>query len=216
MTHQNPNVFYEVGYSHAQNKLCILATQSASDIPFDLKQHAHVIYNGTATDLREKLLPKLEWAKAEAQKGKNDRVSVTTRVLDASLTKEEYSHIGSFDLVIDLRNQTTQRSPEIEAIYIRVGKTWRATAHGKNCPFEVVNDEKSKRFLLTPGIKRLTPNGFSQERLTLSKTFWTKWSGDEQRETYTSKGLVSIELATSEGSFSHERSIDVQFEEFPF
>ena|SRR5215472_7097908 len=36
MSGQNPNVFYEVGYAHAQNKLCILLTRNASDIPFDL------------------------------------------------------------------------------------------------------------------------------------------------------------------------------------
>jgi hypothetical protein len=36
MTGKNENVFYEVGYAHAKNKLCILLTSDASDIPFDL------------------------------------------------------------------------------------------------------------------------------------------------------------------------------------
>src|SRR3954454_10194145 len=36
MSGQNPNVFYEVGYAHAKQKLCILLTATADDIPFDL------------------------------------------------------------------------------------------------------------------------------------------------------------------------------------
>lgn len=40
MSGQNPNVFYEVGYPHAKEKLCILLTSNADDIPFDLKQPA--------------------------------------------------------------------------------------------------------------------------------------------------------------------------------
>lgn len=44
MTGRNPNVFYEVGYAHAKKKTCILLTSSADDIPFDLKQHRHIVY----------------------------------------------------------------------------------------------------------------------------------------------------------------------------
>lgn len=44
MTGCNPNVFYEVGFAHALNKPVILLTQSADDIPFDLKHSQHVVY----------------------------------------------------------------------------------------------------------------------------------------------------------------------------
>ena len=37
MSGQNPNVFYEVGYAHAKDKICILMTKETNDIPFDLK-----------------------------------------------------------------------------------------------------------------------------------------------------------------------------------
>src|SRR5689334_19638765 len=40
MTNRNPNVFYEVGYSHALNKKTILLTKNSDDIPFDLKDYS--------------------------------------------------------------------------------------------------------------------------------------------------------------------------------
>ena len=46
MTGCNANVFYEVGYAHALNKRVILLTQNADEIPFDLKQFPHIVYNG--------------------------------------------------------------------------------------------------------------------------------------------------------------------------
>jgi len=46
MTGRNPNVFYEVGYSHAMKKDVILCTQAADDLPFDLRGYNHIVYNG--------------------------------------------------------------------------------------------------------------------------------------------------------------------------
>jgi hypothetical protein len=46
MTGKNANVFYEVGYAHALNKIVLLITQSADDIPFDLKHRQHIVYGG--------------------------------------------------------------------------------------------------------------------------------------------------------------------------
>lgn len=53
MTRRNPNVFYEVGYAHALNKVVIPLAQTAEDIPFDLKDYPHIIYgrNEGAPDL---------------------------------------------------------------------------------------------------------------------------------------------------------------------
>jgi len=43
MTGRNANVFYEVGYAHALGKTTLLLTQSADDIPFDLKHFPHIV-----------------------------------------------------------------------------------------------------------------------------------------------------------------------------
>jgi putative methionine-R-sulfoxide reductase with GAF domain len=65
MTGRNPNVFYEVGYAHALQKQVILLTQDATDIPFDLKIHNHIIYSGQITLLRERLARRLKvWLEA--------------------------------------------------------------------------------------------------------------------------------------------------------
>jgi hypothetical protein len=59
MTGRNANVFYEVGYSHALFKEVILLTQDSNDIPFDLKGHKHIVYNGSITTLKNQLSKRL-------------------------------------------------------------------------------------------------------------------------------------------------------------
>jgi len=61
MTGRNPNVFYEVGYSHALNKQVILLTRDANDIPFDLKHYPHIVYGGKIARLKEKLETRVRW-----------------------------------------------------------------------------------------------------------------------------------------------------------
>lgn len=61
MTGRNPNVFYEVGYAHALGKTTILLTQNTDDIPFDLKNHPHIIYNKKIIQLKEELTKRIKW-----------------------------------------------------------------------------------------------------------------------------------------------------------
>jgi nucleoside 2-deoxyribosyltransferase len=62
MTGRNANVFYEVGYAHALNKVVVLLTQNADDIPFDLKHRPHIVYGGMIEKLRADLQVRLAWA----------------------------------------------------------------------------------------------------------------------------------------------------------
>ena len=43
LTSRNPNVFYELGLSHALRKPVVLVSSREDDVPFDL-QHIRVIY----------------------------------------------------------------------------------------------------------------------------------------------------------------------------
>jgi len=61
LTGRNPNVFYETGYAHALDKRVILLTSNADDIPFDLKHHFHIVYNGSISTLKEQLTRRLKW-----------------------------------------------------------------------------------------------------------------------------------------------------------
>ena len=217
MTGKNANVFYEVGYAHAKGKLCALVTQSATDIPFDLKHHTHVIYDGTIGDLAEKLLPKLEWLKAETERLKTETISFTATAKSPSLGKSDWADSGKFDLVMNLKNTSSRRSPEIEAIYITTTKGWRIKTKGSDCPSEPVGEDKRlRRHLITPSLRRLSPSAFAEETLTFSRNLWTKSSGDERKETYNAKGTVSVEVLTSEGTLVFEKTIEVEFDEIPF
>ncbi len=60
---RNPNVFYEAGISHTLGKHVIPITQSAEDIPFDLRHHRYALYlnNGEGRDrLSEEITSRLK------------------------------------------------------------------------------------------------------------------------------------------------------------
>jgi nucleoside 2-deoxyribosyltransferase len=48
VTIHNPNVYYELGFSHALKKKVILITQDISSLPFDLRDQRVIHYQDTA------------------------------------------------------------------------------------------------------------------------------------------------------------------------
>src|SRR5215469_2933896 len=75
MTGRNPNVFYERGYAHALNKRVILLTQTAEDIPFDLKHYPHIVYSGRITFLKDELQRPVQWYLEQPDQVIPDRTS---------------------------------------------------------------------------------------------------------------------------------------------
>jgi len=67
MTGRNPNVFYEAGYAHGIGKPVIFLTKSGEDIPFDLKQYPHVVYEGRIAKLKEELNKRIRWCLAHPE-----------------------------------------------------------------------------------------------------------------------------------------------------
>ncbi|MBO1401738.1 hypothetical protein BVH62_18965 [Vibrio cholerae] len=51
---RNPNVFYELGLSHALEKPTLITSKSISDIPFDLRTQQLVLYKNS-TDFKNQL-----------------------------------------------------------------------------------------------------------------------------------------------------------------
>ena len=124
MTGQNPNVFYEVGYAHAKNKLCILLTKNSNDIPFDLKHHRHIVYGSSITNLKQMLMEELKWAKGEVENFKSSRIKVNLNKAYGDLELTKWSAKGNIRLQIDLTNSSLKTSAEIDAIYFYSSKGW--------------------------------------------------------------------------------------------
>jgi len=131
MSGRNPNVFYEVGYAHALGKIVLLLTQNADDIPFDLKHRQHTVYTHI-DDLRQALIPKLEWAIAESHKqqrpGGPERISI--RILGSEIPptdqidKDRVPAIRgevssrSFGVTVHLRNESLEAIVGISHVYL--------------------------------------------------------------------------------------------------
>ena len=133
MTGQNSNVFYEVGYAHALNKIVVLLTQRADDIPFDLKHRPHIIYEGDIEKLREKLTQMLTWAINESAKREKEsiqtkfEVSLSTIDIPEAVLPDEETVIEittkrmlqpRFPITVFVRNSSSEASPMISHLYL--------------------------------------------------------------------------------------------------
>jgi nucleoside 2-deoxyribosyltransferase len=107
MSGQNPNVFYEVGYAHALDKLCVLMTKNAADIPFDLKHHRHIVYGDSINGLRESLAEELSWAKNEITNVRSSRIKIVLKKRAYLLSCSVTSHIMQILLKTGIGNHIT-------------------------------------------------------------------------------------------------------------
>jgi hypothetical protein len=218
MTGKNPNVFYEVGYAHAKDKLCILITQESSDIPFDLSHHRHLIYNGSITNLQKMLADDIDWVKGELERRKTVAFEVSAKPQGELLTATEWSRTGTFEIVIDIHNRTEKRSPEIDAIYLYTSENWEIKQDGKICGYAKSDiNEISRRHILNTPIKRLAPSAWTQVRCELERTFWQKWiSKEKPTHSYRAQGFMLVGISTDEGMLLNRIDLDVEFDEIPF
>lgn len=218
MTGQNPNVFYEVGYAHAKDKLCIHLTQKADDIPFDLKHQRHLVYGKSIADLRTKLTAELEWAKGEIQRLRDSPIQVSLKIDDVTLDRQPHIDWGEADFVIDLHNRSPHPSPEINAVYVYLAKGWTVTQDGRRCGStdSDIPGRKGERHLLATPVRRLNQNDWAQLKFSARKVLATSFQGEELKDEYPLKGKVNVRLSTSHGVFDQDFSVDAKFEEFPF
>ena len=217
MTGKNANVFYEVGYAHAKNKLCTLLTQTTSDIPFDLRHHRHIVYGGSISDLRNKLRIEFEWLKSELEKRNTNAFTVELRSAEGELARSEWDAYAEVEFVFDIHNRTPVRSPEIEAIYIYTGEGWKFTQGDEECPSTKAQEDKPRlRHFIKSPVARLSTGAWAQLKLKGRKLAWSKVSGKELKDKYTMSGTISLEISTSEGNFTEKLPVSVKIEELPF
>ncbi|WOC15407.1 hypothetical protein [Pseudochrobactrum sp. MP213Fo] len=218
MSGKNPNVFYEVGYAHAKQKLCTLITRSTDDIPFDLKHHRHIVYDGSIKKLKELLGAELKWLIAENNKSKSSTFTVELKKIDSMLSKTDWMARVEIDIIIDIHNNSDRRSPEIEALYLITRQGWTFSQNGEKCAStdDNTNGKKIKHFLKSP-VQRLSPSGWGQIKIKGERMVWSKFSNEEPvKDKYDLKGFMMLHIATSEGTFSEKLNLETTAEEFPF
>lgn len=218
MTGRNANVFYEVGYAHARDKLCTLLTQSSEDIPFDLKQHRHIIYDGSIQKLKRSLRSEIKWLKGELDKREASTFTIMLKSSFGDLVSTEYSRMADVELVYHIRNNSDRKSPDIDAVYLYTGKGWTFSVNNEQCPSATAEDGTGRvqHFIKSP-VPRLSPGGWAPIRLTGRKALWSKYEGKgEPKDTYTVAGHVTLELATAEGRFEERQHISIAVDELPF
>jgi len=217
MTGQNPNVFYEVGFAHAKGKLCILLTQNAGDIPFDLKHHRHIVYGASIGQLRTQLAEEMVWAKDQIDTVRSSRIKVTLKDVSGLLEKSKFVASGTVDFKVDLHNETSNLSAEIDAIYFYSNKGWTLTQEGHECPSTDSDlPDFPARHFLTPPVRRLNKNSWAQLKFSAKRLLAVASKGEELKGSYRLAGRSLIRLVTVEGNFDYEIPLDVSVDEFPF
>ena len=82
---RNPNVFYEAGIAHTLGRNLVPIVQDFNDIPSDMRQHRHLIYDLSIPDgllkFRKGLKSKIEFEFARRKKNINNSSPISEREL---------------------------------------------------------------------------------------------------------------------------------------
>lgn len=217
LSKRNPNVFYELGYAHAKDKLCILLTKDVNDIPFDLKHKRHIVYGDSITYLKSEMIENFKWAAKEVSLRNKSKIAVVTKEPSGHLVNTEHTSQAVINLTFDLHNKTEHLSPEITAVYLYTGNNWNVSFEGKECPFSEADIEPFKRrySVATPS-KRLGKSGWFQIKLKATRIVASAWRGEQIPTEYNVGGRGILRLETTEGNYDHEFDFNILLEDIPF
>lgn len=217
MSGRNANVFYEVGYAHALEKQCVLVTNSASDIPFDLKHHKHIVYDGSLAKLKSELTEDLLWQKEEIAQQKSKTLQLTVRKAYGMLKLNSFAAKGDVEIDVDLKNTSKRRISEVEAMYLHTGDGWKFFQGPEECPSDTsLLDTYAKRHFLKSPVNSLSKEAWAPLKLLGRKTLATIFDGGELKDSYKVAGHLTLEVVTSQGIFREKFDIDVSVDEIPF
>jgi len=217
LSDRNENVFYELGFAHAKDKLCLLLTNDAEDIPFDLKHRRHIAYGQSISYLKEELIKNINWAKSEIKNQSKTRIRVQIGTPSGNLSTTTHTANCSINFTFDLYNDTNRISSEITAIYLYAGKKWDLSQDGKDCSFTDSDIPPFKyRYFLTPPITRLGKESWAQIKCNGTRILARSWKGEEIKQEYTIGGRGILRIVTEEGSFDHEFDFSIGVNVVPF
>lgn len=167
MSTRNVNVFYEVGYAHGIGKNVILLTQKTDDIPFDLKHHPHIIYDGQIKDLSNMLKPRLDWFLNEETKEEianfdfglqfliNGEILETGKQIDlVSEDRDRYSDY--YNLKIDIYNFSSKTHKSKFKIGIETEIESKSLFDG----LEFIQPSKNIALFVSKDISNVYPSSF--------------------------------------------------------
>lgn len=216
LTNKNANVFYELGYAHALEKLCILITDDADNIPFDLKHKRHIVYGKSIKHLQEKLEQNIEWAKKELNNRKQNPFKVSLKT-DGDLTTTDETAEASIDLKIDIENNSTKTIKNISALYLYSQKEWKINIDGNKLPTTKSDDKNfNYKYFIKPPVDNLLKGGWAQIELNSKIIIAKKWKGDEIKDSYTIGGKMLLKINTDKHTYNFDLSMNQIVEEFPF
>lgn len=217
MTGRNPNVFYEVGYADAKNKLTLLLTKDISDIPFDFKQKLHIEYNDV-TSLKENLIDKIEWAKHEIDKTRQKSVESNFYIKYAWLNRTDNSDIAQIHCLLEISNLSDKPIDKLQMIEIITSPDWDFFINDKLIKNEsfVANNVNLKRHRFTPEEKIIPIHDHIQIELEGNRTLWKSWSNTEQQNNYVLAGWVDIKVFVDNRETIRRITLNKTLVEIPF
>lgn len=219
MSDRNPNVFYEVGYADARNKLIILLTSKSEDIPFDLLHRPHIIYNGSITHLREELTERLNWAKKEVLRRDTQPLLTKIKIKSHWINRNTNDDTAVVNLSVELHNISEKPITDIHSLFMYSGKGWHVVFDEKKCkttdsditPF-------STRHIIKPDFNLVPPKDWLPIDITMKKVMAADWRDEERKDKYDLDGLLRFVVHIDKNSFSTEErmTISVEWDELPF
>jgi len=207
---RNANVFYELGYAHAKEKICILLTKDSLDIPFDLKHKRHVVYGDSITYLKDELIKNIQWAKKEVKAKEEITISVIPKQPTGVLKLSKQSAKASITFAFDLHNKTNKISPEISAIYLYTGNQWEIIHDSKECAYSDSDIDIFKyRYFISPPTLKIGRKGWTQVKVKANRTIATTWKDGDIKSEYKVAGRGILRLETADGNIDHDFSFDL-------
>lgn len=216
LSDKNANVFYELGFAHALEKLCILITNEVDNIPFDLKHKRHIVYGTSIKYLKSELSTNIKWAVTELENRKKNPFKITLKT-DGTLNNTTENSEVILDLKIDIENISKSTIKNISAIYFYSQKSWTITQDGNKLP-TTKSDIKgfNHRYFLKPPVDTLLKGGWTQTELKCQFIIASKWRGDEIKESYNIGGKLLMKINTDKETFDFELIINQVVDELPF
>lgn len=162
MTGKNPNVFYEVGYAHALNKPTILLTQKSEDIPFDLKDYPHIIYNNSIKNIKSELPRRIDWYKENRSEKivlKNDlEIIIDGKIVNDKTEIIRTAPVKYFDFTIHNKSLRYYDKNEYQIGIICSGILYTTFQEIDFHRFTNLSDDKN--LSLIPSNNSIYPNGY--------------------------------------------------------